>query len=270
MTLITKLATSFTDTTIPKLTKDPVIPATGARLLLDMKSSGTWPSQASTITTSDSIFSLVDNSWPTLSVRGSHTYNSTRGGMQANAALDASTGLWLSNTSTNIINDATASWAVTFWFYRGASHSGSLRLIDDNAFQVQSNNAGPWFWRIFGANGTVNEQFFDGNSYSILRRAGFTVYQDAGNIWRYRTVNNTSVSSEFALSGATNTVGGAGLLASASSTTRPRVFSAPSGFNNVPTDFLFYRFYAENLTLSGRTYQQVFDADWARGNGRFS
>lgn len=270
MTLITKLATSFTDVTLPKLVKDPAIPANGARLLVDMKSAGTWPSQAASITTSSQMFSLVDNNWPTLSVRGTHTYSPSRGGLQSNNTVDSSSGLWLSNTSTNIINDATASWAVTFWFYRGASHSGSLRLIEDNAFQVQSNSAGPWFWSIFGANGTTNDQFFDGNTYGILRRAGFTVYQDASNVWRYRTVSNTTVSSEFALNGATNTAGGAGLRVSASGTTRPRVFTVPAGFSQIPTDFLFYRFYAENLTLSGRTFQQVFDADWARGNGRFS
>lgn len=270
MTLIRQITANFTDTARPVLVRDPVIPANGARVLVDMKSAVTWPSQAASLTTSSQLFSVVQNSWPTLSVRGIHAYSPLRGGLQGNNTADSNSGLWLSNATTNIIDAATNAWAVTFWFYRGALHSGSLRLIEDNAFQIQSNNAGPWFWRIFGANGTVNEQYFDGSVYGILRRAGFTVYQDAGNIWRYRTVSNTSVSSEFALSGATNTPGGAGLRASASGTTRPRVFAVPGGFNPIPTDFLFYRFYAENLTLSGRTYQQVFDADWARGNGRFS
>lgn len=271
MTLITKLATSFTDTTLPRLTKDPVIPNAGARLLVDMKSSATWPSQASSITTSSQLFSLVDNSWPTLSVAGTHTYNPTRGGIQANNQSDANSGLWLSNTSTGIFNDATHAWAFTFWFYRGASASGTFRLLQDRALEFDSNGSGgPCTLNIIGANGSSNQAFLIGNNYSVLRRVGFAVYQDASNVWKYRTVEGNSVSGESNLSGATNTAGGAGLRASASGTTRPRVFPVPGGFSTVPTDYLFYRTYAENLTLSGRTFQQVFDADWARGNGRFS
>ena len=30
------------------------------------------------------------------------------------------------------------------------------------------------------------------------------------------------------------------------------------------------RFYVENLSVSGRTAEEVWAADWARGNGRFS
>jgi hypothetical protein len=271
MTLITRLATSFTDTTLPKLVKDPVIPAAGARLLVDMKSPSTWPSQASSITTSSQLFSLVDNSWPTLGVRGTHTYDSTRGGLQANGQIDDNSGLWLSDASTNIFNDATHAWAFTFWFYRGAATGGSLRLLDDRAMSITSaGSAGPCTLTVVGANGTGNNAFLLGANYSVLRRIGFTVYKDGSNVWKYRTVESNSVSSESNLSGATNTVDGAGLRASASGTTRPRVFTRPTGFSSIATDFLFYRTYAEDLTLSGRTYQQVFDADWARGNGRFS
>ncbi len=270
MTLITRLSTTFTDTTLPKLVKDPAI-VDGTRLLVDMKSVGTWPSQTASITTSDQLFSLVDNSWPTLGVRGTHTYDSTRGGLQANAQVDANSGLWLSDTSSGIFNDATNAWVFTFWFYRGAAASGTFTLLEDNAVIIESNGTGgPCTLNIIGADGSDNNRYLLGSNYDILRRIGFTVYQDATNQWKLRTVTDNSVSSEINLAGATNTAGGAGLRASASGTTRPRVFARPSGFAAVPTDYLFYRTFAEDLTVSGRTYQQAFDADWARGNGRYS
>lgn len=268
MTLITRLATSFTDTTLPKLVKDPAI-VDGTRLLVDMKSAGTWPSQAGSITTSDALFSLVDNSWPTLGVRGTHTYNSTRGGLQANGFGDANSGLWLSDTSTGIFDDATHAWAFTFWFYRGAATSGTFTLLKDHAVTFKSlGTSGPTTLNIFGADGSDNEYFLLGSNYSILRRVGFTVYQDSSNVWKRRSVTDNSISAESNLAGAT--AGGPGLRASASGTTRPRVFPVPAGFSAVPTDYLFYRTFVEDLTVSGRTYQQAFDADWARGNGRFS
>jgi hypothetical protein len=237
-----------------------------------MKSVGTWPSQTGSITTSDQLFSLVDNSWPTLGVLGTHTYNSTRGGLQANAQADATSGLWLSDTSTGIFNDATHAWVFTFWFYRGAATSGSFTLLEDNAVIIKSTGTGgPCTLNIIGADGSDNNRFLLATNYNILSRIGFTVYKNESNQWKLRTVTDNSVSSEIDLAGATNTAGGAGLRASASGTTRPRVFPVPGGgFAPVPTDYLFYRTFVEDLTVSGRTYQQAFDADWARGNGRFS
>jgi hypothetical protein len=272
MTLIVRLPVSFTDTTIAKLSKDSVIPSSGARLLVDMKSVGTWPSQAASITTSDQLFSLVDNSWPTLSTAGTHVYSPERGGLLANELGDASTGLWLSNTSTNIFNDATHAWAFTFWFYRAlASTSRSHNFFRDNTVQIGGNAiSGPIVMSIYGANGTNNDAYLIGGQFNVLVRLGFAVYQNESNIWKFRTVVNNTVSAEANLSGATNTVGGAGIRASNSATIRPRVFTIPAGHAAVTSDNLFYRTYAEDLTLSGRTYQQVFDADWARGNGRYS
>ena len=45
MTLITRLSTNFTDTTLPKLVKDPAI-VDVTRLLVDKKSPGTWHAKA--------------------------------------------------------------------------------------------------------------------------------------------------------------------------------------------------------------------------------
>lgn len=271
MALITKLSTSFSDITLPKLVKDPAI-VDGTRLLVDMKSVGTWPSQASSITTSSELFSLTDNTWPTLGVAGTHTYNSARGGIQANAQADANSGLWLSDTSTGIFNDATHAWAFTFWFYRGASAgAGSIFLLQDRAVDFTSAAAGgPCTLNVVGADGSNNLGYLIGPAYGVLRRVGFTVYQDGSNVWKWRSITDNSVSPEATLAGATNTAGGAGLRASASGTTRPRVFPVPAGYSGVPTDYLFYRTFAEDLTISGRTYTQAFDADWARGNGRYS
>jgi hypothetical protein len=270
MTLITKLNSAFTDTTLPKLVKDPVI-VDGTRLLVDMKSIVTWPSQASSITTSSSLFNCVDNSWPTLSVRGTHTYSPSRGGLQGNNSGDGTSGLWLSDTSTNIINDATKSWVFTIWLYRGASTGGTLTLLEDQAMGLTSvGTGGPIVLNAFGANGTANSMYLVGANYSVRKRLGFTVYQDGSFVWKFRQVEDQSVGAETNLAGATNTNGGAGLRVSASGTTRPRVFPVPGGYSGIPTDYLFYRIFAENLSVSGRTYQQALDADWARGDGRFS
>lgn len=272
MTLITRIPATHSNSLLPRITKDPVLPllGQGARLLVDMKSANTWPSQASSITTSDQLFNIAETSpaWPTLSVAGTHTYNPTRGGLQSNNNVLATSGLWLSDTSTGIFNNAAHSWAFTLWIYRGAITTGStFSMFSDHAVNFSAYATSAAFEvNIRGADGTSNTNFLAVPNNS-LRRVGFTVYQDASFQWRYRTVVNNVVSTtERALAGATNTQGGAGLRASVSSTTRPRIFAT----NNVPSDHFFYRCYAENLTLSGRTFQQVFDADWARGNGRFS
>jgi hypothetical protein len=269
MTLITRIPATHSNTLLPRITKDPVLPlfGQGTRLLVDMKSANSWPSQESSITTSDQVLNIADTTpaWPTLEVAGTHTYNSTRGGLQGNAS--ATSGLWLSDTSTGIFNNALHSWAFTLWLFRGAITTGTtFSMFADHAVSFAAYATSAAFeMNIRGASGTGNSEFlaFSPNS---LNRVGFTVYQDASFQWKYRTVTGSQVSTtEKNLAGATNTEGGAGLRASASATTRPRIFG-----NAVPADFFFYRTYAENLTLSGRTFQQVFDADWARGNGRFS
>jgi hypothetical protein len=265
MTLITKLNSAFTDTTLPKLVKDPVI-VDGTRLLVDMKSVGTWPSQATSITTSTPLYNCVDNSWPSLSVLATSTYSPSRGGVQATGS--STSGLWLSDTSTNIINDATKSWVYTIWFYRGTSATCNIAV--DNAFAINSNGGGPVILDLYGASGTANSSYLVGVNYALRVRIGFVVYQDSSFVWKFRSVQDQTISAEASLSGATNTNGGAGLRASASGTTRPRVFPALSGYSAVPADYLFYRTFAENLSVSGRTYQQALDADWARGNSRFS
>jgi hypothetical protein len=272
MALITRIPATHSNTLLPRITKDPALPlfGQGARLLVDMKSANTWPSQASSITTSNQLFNIADTTpaWPTLGVAGTHTYNPTRGGLQGNNSAVATSGLWLSDTSTGIFNNAAHSWAFTLWLYRGAIVTGTdFAMLADHAVSIFAYaNIAAFEMKIRGAGGTSNSIFLAVPNNS-LRRVGFTVYQNSSFQWKYRTVvGNVVTTEERNLIGATNTEGGAGLRASESGTTRPRIFAS----SNVPADYLFYRTYAENLTLSGRTFQQVFDADWARGNERFS
>lgn len=278
MTLITRLSTAFTDTTLPILQKDPVIPSAGGVVLFDFKNTGTWPSQASPITSYDS---LVNNNWPALTAsNSSNTYSAATGRVTATGAIS----LPLENASKRLFADTTANYCLSMWVYlpdnnpayatyfvRGAgnlnsnTHSFVVRVSNTDTeviemFRPSSTDANGTQNGVGFGTGTVNDNNLPVNT---VYRLGYAWSKNAGQ-WQHRGILNNDTPTAWANS--TFGTGADGVQENASWT--GALFGAAGGA--APTGLGVYRFYLENLTVSGRTAEEVWAADWARGNGRFS
>jgi hypothetical protein len=277
MTLITRLSTTFTDTTLPILQKDPVIPSAGAVVLYDFKNPGTWPDQTSPIT---SYSSLVNNNWPTLSptpTPAQHTYNSTSGRITPLDTATASFGFPVEDASTRLFADLTANYCISMWLYKPATATGPFDIgyFARNASGGTPNNAEHSL--IVRINPDTNQiqiqrpdAFFTSNSVTLsapgnaVSRVGYAWSKNSGT-WQHKGILNNG--SPTAYVDSTFGTGANGIKDNAAWT--GRLFGA-YGFASADSAQGIYRFYVENLTLSGRTPEEVWDADWARGNGRYS
>jgi hypothetical protein len=278
MTLITRLSTAFTDTTLPILQKDPVIPNAGGIVLFDYKNPGTWLSQGSQVT---SYNSLVNNSWPTLSAsNGNNTYDATTGRVTATS----STSLPLEDSSNRLFADTTANYCISLWVYMPTSnpdratyfskgigsqnvntHSFVVRVFQTDTESIQmfrpaSTDGSATINLITFGSAAVDDENLPTNA---VHRVGYAWSKNAGQ-WQHKGILNNGTPTSYVNS--TFGTGTDGVQENAAWT--GSLFGAAGG--EAPTGLGVYRFYLENLTVSGRTPEQVWDADWARGNGRFS
>lgn len=277
MTLITKLGTSFTDTALPVLQKDPVIPNTGGVVLYDFKSPSTWASQGSPIT---SYSSLVGTTWPTLTASDNNaTYSSSTGRVTASAA--AYTSLPTENAGNRLFADLTANYCLSIWIfkpstaYSSASPAYFSKCPQDFSVSLNQNQHSLAIEGNSGINGVriMRPASTDGNaqtniaSFSSLatgvHRLGYAWAKNSGQ-WQHRSILNNGTASAWANS--TFGTGTNGVQENSAWT--GRLFGHLGGTH--AQGLGIYRFYLENLTLSTRTPEQVWAADWARGNGRFS
>lgn len=276
MTLITRLSTAFTDATLPFLRKDSVLPDTaltgaGDRVLYDWKNVNTWPSQAGTINVGDTFFSLAD---PNVAGVGD--------GVDANVAAtyDPATGrvsttniyagdLQVEDNYDDIFSDPTADYVVSFWMsFDTTSVRPALSLKGSGDLNANTHS-----FVVYGGNNTTevswyhpspgdidarsNEVGFPAVTLGTMNRYGVHWTKSSGS-WQIRGVlNNGTPGSYQSLSHGTD-VNGIQL----NSAWKWRFRATP------PSDIA--RIYVENLSVSGRTAEQVWDADWARGNGRYS
>ena len=315
MTLITRLSTAFTDTTLPILRKDPVLPAAGARILLDFKNAGTWDQSDATIGKTDPIYSLVDNGAPTgldpglvyqnntLVDGATHTatmnYDPTTGRVTFPAG-DAAAGAVESarylekNGQFYIIDDLTAGYCFSMWLYVDGNGAACTLLNDmrdgnDNArrgFQVTyrsdqkritvskpSRIGFPIDATTTASSRNDNSFVSPGNLTSGIYRVGYAWYKD-GATWKFRGIWDEAIGTETDMLGFDTTGYDAGQSTHDGARDPNRNWGIGKKFSSVPTLFGsphgIYRLYVENLSVSGRTPEQVWDADWARGNGRFS
>lgn len=276
MTLITRLSTAFTDTTLPILRKDPVLPGTaltgaGDRVLYDWKNVGTWPSQAGTINAGQQFFSLAD---PTVAGVGdgvganiAATYDSATGRI----STEDFPGLYIEDSYDDIFSDPAADYAVSFWMSRDATSAdpvlsqkgvGDLNANTHSFVVYGGNNTTSVIWyhpSAGDADGRSNFISFPSSSISLgsMNRFGIHWTKSSGS-WRIRGVlNNGTPGGYQSLSHGT---GANGIQLDGAWRWRFRAESASD----------IARIYVENLSVSGRTAEQVWAADWARANGRYS
>lgn len=262
MTLITKTTTAFTDTSLPILQKDPVLPNAGAVVLFDFKNVGTWSSQSSPVTT---FTSLTTSSWPVLSAsNANNTYSPSTGRVAATGATE----LPLETAGSRLFADLTANYCFSIWIYVPTafnffetylSKGTGSNTSSDRTLTVRGGS-GTRLLDISRAGGT--DQFNYVAPAAGVYRIGYAWSKNSGT-WQYKTCVNQS---ENAWQNSASGTAANGVYENTAN--NGALFGTAGGA--APTGLGVYRFYLENLTVSGRTVTQVWDADWARGNGRYS
>ena len=316
MTLITRLSTAFTDATLPILERDPVIPAAGARILLDFKNSGTWNQSDATIGKTDPIYSLTrnnvpDGTSPGLVYRGNSTvdgatdlatmnYNAATGRVtfptgDATAGAIESARYLEKNGEFYIIDDLTAGYCMSLWVYIDISGTSSPSLLTDMMYGDDNSRRGIFAFYSSGTkkvgigkpsrvgfpiDASTTQTVRADNVYqgpaitqSGVYRIGYAWYKVSG-AWKLRTVWNNAINAESNMYGFGTTGYDAGQATHDGARDPNRNWGIGKRFSLTPTlwgtPHGLYRLYVENLSVSGRTAEEVWDADWARGNGRFS
>lgn len=266
MTLITKLSSAFSDTSLPILQRDPVIPNAGGVVLLDFKNPGCNPTQGSTIS---SYNQLVSAGWPTLTTFGTVNYNSTTG--RATSASGVS-GFYWDSTSGSVFSDTTANYCLSFWLFLPdvlPDYTNAELIVKGIGFTNTNNNSLSIFSRTTGSfdgfeiyrpsttiSSSLQNKASLGGITGGVYRFGYAWSKNSGT-WQHRSIINNGSPSSW-----TDSTFGTGADGVQDRSERGEI--------RLRQDIGVYRFYLENLTLSGRTPEQVWDADWARGNGRYS
>lgn len=271
MTLIKRYTSNVTDISMSRLKLDPALSDVDAAnlLLIDTKSQFCWPSQASSVTTSDRLFNIARSAWPQIVPTTTLTYDPVTGRLGGGSSNFSA--LTCEDASNQVFTNTANSFAISLWVFVPATHAANAMTVDDASSQslnVATRSfgfyAGNTNSRIGGfyraASGDANSL---GNSYvapavaSGIHRYGYTWAKNGGT-WQHRGILNNGVPSVW-----TNSTFGTG---------------TPGVQNNTAWNLLignaaswpFCRLMIEDLTLSGRTSDQFWAADWARASGRFS
>ena len=357
MTLITRLSATFTDTTLPVLQRDPVLPATGGRYLIDAVSSYSPSALTSDAAAANAynapIYSLTpDGTATTGELIGLHQFREqspNSSGIPADmetignrfrAGIGYAGGLapyfWFPDQpdhpsgtfgGLNVVTDGSKryryieserdglypiddpshGYTVSLWIKLGTSSKNALfsrNLINTGpggtgypSFTLTASSAGISVSRDqtgafanFRTSGSSNnyvpnaQTVLASPSTATIYRIGYSWYWDASAaLWREKwliddgTVGTKTVAEWSQQDHGIDLGQGESTNGSALGLRTPW---AVMGFGGDPissseigwwgSDHKLYRIYIEDNTRSGRTPEQVWAADWARGNGRFS
>lgn len=263
MTLITRLSTAFTDTTLPILQKDPVLPNEGAVLLFEPKSLGTYPSQDPTVSAQDlQSLTLTPRSVPV----GAGTYDPATGKFNAAATF--------APNPADLYQDNTHAYCLSIWIGVPETHApyrvlmwggdrNSLNTVDNKSLTMHWDNTDTRRLLIYKPDINSGNERQNGflNVLPVgVNRVGYAWQKNDVNgtpTWQWKGIVNNGTPGNW--NNDTFGTGAAGINTASSSSVL---------WTNDNSSI--YRFYLEDLTVSGRTPEQVWAADWARGNGRFS
>lgn len=334
MTLITRLSTTFTDTTLPKLLRDPIL-VDGSMYLIDGKNPYTYSGAGADnlLSPTEPLLSLADAPFADGTNPGQGYWFSTEtptnlSTVTRSLSHDPATGRFSfpaqpegnrfgrfieSEATGTYIFNAFDSYCISAWLYIGNTGGQWLYFQgagSDNAraglsAEVSLNpgpddgdaNNGPTWKRPSrvgypiepGVTATTRNDNL-GHAYGQqpavlstgIYRVGFAWYRKSngayafGNVgdWHQQAIFQEALQGEIATPSHVTT--GLDLGQSTAGGARDPYWVATLGGRGGAntglwgTDTALCRFYVENLTVSGRTPEQVWAADWARGNGRFS
>ena len=264
MTLITRLNTAFTDTTLPILQRDPVLPNEGGVLLFEPKNIGTYPSQESNVSAQTlSSLTLTPRDVPV----GAGTYDPATGEWSASATF--------APNPADLYQDNTHAYCLSIWVDVPETHPGysilmwggdrgNLNAVDNKSLTMHWGDTDSRSFIIYKPDinsGNERQNGFINTLPVGVNRVGYAWQKNDVNgtpTWQWKGIVNNGTPGGW--NNDTFGTGAAGINTASSS----NVLWTNDGNSSI------YRFYLENLTLSGRTPEQVWDADWARGNGRYS
>lgn len=235
--------------------------------------------------------------------------NTTTGRMTFPASTYASNILQSTRTLTNqtlgqyLIN-GTSNYCMSIWVYHSGDATDRVMLHLGNGGTNSGTREGlrlvlkPATWQMWRHANTLPAAFptnaggnvssaqknwaFGGGSDQPgptlspgIHRLGYTWYK-SGSIWRSQPITNQTVGTDLANTGFESQ--GIDLGQTTHDGARDNfwhthiggIAHSGAGSSCWGTNHALCRIYIENLSLSGRTAQQVWDADWARANGRFS
>ena len=280
MTLITRLSTAFTDTTLPKLRKDPVLTDSGSLILYDFKATA---NQAAGFDPASPEFVNLGSytgrtSITPLSVSSDYAYDQTKGAIvwnTGNIPTPISVEDNASAGSSDLFN-TTDNFLVILWASRRATNLGTFFFSNylakgtgntssgDQSLCFMNNGTTP-------SNGIIARINFDTTSSHAADSAlvgGPTTGGDpvqlamhwfkTGSTWEMNAYSNKTVDTQSLTS--TDPL----WLAA----TNLAFFRQTGGSGGAGSQV--HRLVIENLTQSGRNVTEVLNLDYAYSNGRFS
>ena len=284
MTLITRLSTAFTDATLPKLRRDPAI-SDGTTLLFEPKNTFCYPSQATSVVPAewatmrniaqDEYKAITGTDWPTFSkssLFSSDGQNTLNYDATDNYLYGSSANVYdgpMVGSASHLFPDNTHNYCMSFFVWcdplTDPNHYNIIqcqntRFASATASEVSftlgqfSNSSQVTFSK---SNGTSRIAPVLDVSRSAVVQIGMA-WQVNNGVWQYKTcVNNVA-------SGWVNDAAG--------SSANPGIANGSTFACEIKpgADHRIYRMLVEDMTVSTRTPEEVWAADWARGNGRFS
>jgi len=280
MTLITRLSTAFTDTTLPKLRKDPVLTDAGSLILYDFKA--TVNQAAGFNPAAPSFVNLGSYTGRTsitpLSVSSDYAYDQTKGAIVLDSGNPSPISVEnnASAGSSDLFN-TTDDFLVILWASRRATNLGTFFFFNYLAKGTGNTSSGDQSL-YFMNNGTTP-------SSSIIARINFDTTSShansgvsgvggptsggapvqlamhwfkTGSTWEMNAYSNKAKATTEPTSADPLWLAGTNLA----------FFRQTGGSGGAGAQV--HRLVIENLTQSGRSVTEVLNLDYAYSNGRFS
>jgi len=291
MTLITRLSTAFTDNSLPILRRDSAI-TNGTIFLWEPKSLFCYPSQDPVIQEAqwtsmkniafEEYKTSTGSDWPAFTnghglwtASSNHLYyDSVSASVSGDTdGTDNRNSGPAFGSSADMFPDPSHSYLMSFWVkytssptaFDGGNHQ---RLLDagNSSFYPSGTIKSFALTNSFSlekvsTNGTqpMSSGALSNKPINAVNQFGFA-WAVVDGTWKYKAVNNNVVTNSGDWQ---NDIAGSatdGIITDSSAWVELHPQSVTK----------FYRIMVEDLTVSGRTPEQVWAADWARSNGRFS
>ena len=275
MTLITRLSTAFTDTTLPKLRKDPVLADAGSLILYDFKASANRADGFS-LTSPEFVNLGSYTSKTSITVPTGIDYDETKGALvyeSGTNVINVETGA--SAGSSNLFN-TTDNFLLILWASRRATNVGTFFYFNYLAKGTGSTGSGDQTLYFMNNGTTPNNSIiarvnFDATSSHATDSAfmsgptsGGAPVQLAmhwfktGSTWEMNAYSNKTKATNEPTSTDPLWLAGTNLA----------FFRQTGGYDGAGAQV--HRLVVENLTQSGRSVTEVLNLDYAYSNGRFS
>lgn len=279
MTLITRLSTAFTDTTLPKLRKDPVLTDAGSLVLYDFKAKA---NQAAGFNPASPEFVNIGSytgrtSITPLSISNDYLYDATKGaivwdsGAPSPIAVEANASSGTSDLFNTTDNFLVILWASrratslgTFFFNNYLAKGSGTTSSGDQSFYFMNNGTTP----SNNISARINFDTASSTANSVATMGGPTTGGDPVQLAMHWFYNGTA----WEMNAYSNKTKAAAEPTSADplwlASNNLAFFRQTGGYGGAGSQV--HRLVIENLTASGRTAAEVLNLDYAYSNGRFS